>query len=49
MKNMAGLAELVTRWEAEIKSFAAVDEGYNLSQLQKKTLFMKRCLKSSKR
>ena len=36
MKSMAGLAELITRWEAEIKRFTAIDEGYNLSNLQKK-------------
>ena len=36
MKNMSGLAELITRWEAEIKRFATIDEGYNLSNLQKK-------------
>ena len=36
MKSMASLAELITRWEAEIRRFAAIDEGYNLSHLQKK-------------
>ena len=36
MKNMSGLAEMVTRWETEIKIFATIDEGYKLSNLQKK-------------
>ena len=36
LRNMSGLAELITRWEAEIKRFADIDEGYNLSNLQKK-------------
>ena len=36
VKEMSGLAELLTRWEAEIKRFAAIDPGYDLSKLQKK-------------
>ena len=36
MKNMSGLAELITRWEAEIKRVATIDDGYNRSNLQKK-------------
>ena len=36
MKSMAGLADLITRWEGEIKRFAAIDTGYDLSNLQKK-------------
>ena len=36
LKEMSGLAELLTRWESEIKRFAAIDPGYDLSHLQKK-------------
>ena len=35
-KEMGNLAELLTRWEGEIKRFAAIDTGYDLSSLQKK-------------
>ena len=34
--ELLGQTELITRWEAEIRRFAAVDEGYNLNNLQKK-------------
>ena len=48
-KNMSGLAELMARWEAGIKRFATIDEGYNLSNLRKEMQSMKLSPKNSQR